>query len=58
MKLNLINRFDPLWKGAVSYFYQTLLERTPKDSSAHRQAWASELNDRRGVLGTMSGKYK
>ena len=43
--LNLINRFDPLWKGAVSYFYQTLLERTPTDSSAHRQAWASELNE-------------
>ena len=46
--LNLINRFDPLWKGAVSYFYQTLLERTPKDSSAHRQAWASELNEEIG----------
>lgn len=42
--LNLINRFDHFSQGAVSYFYRTLLQHTPIDSSAHRQAWASELN--------------
>lgn len=48
--LNMINRFNPLDKGAVSYFYHSLLEMTPKDSSAHRQAWATELNEEIGEV--------
>lgn len=43
--LDIINKFNPLSRGSVSYFYKALLALSHTDTSAHRQAWALELNE-------------